>query len=66
MPGYYYDNLEGKYPGEFPNPERAFIIVDGSRDFPELVLLLKQTGRFSSLFKKNLGLFPDEYRKMLR
>ena len=46
MPGYYHDYLNEKYPGEFPDPESAFLSIDGSTDFPELVLLLKQIGHF--------------------
>ena len=46
MPGYYHDYLETRYPGQFPDPERAFLSVDGCTDFPELVLILKQIGRF--------------------
>lgn len=46
MPGYYQDYLEQIYPGEFPDPRRAFCSIDGCRDFPELVLVLKQIAGF--------------------
>ena len=46
MPGYYHDYLESKFPGEFPDPKSAFRSIDGSTDFPELVLILKQIGKF--------------------
>ena len=42
MPGYYEDYLRERYPGEFPDPKEAFRSIDGCRDFPELVLVLKQ------------------------
>ena len=47
MPYFYHDYIETKYPGVFPNPESAFQSIDGSIDFPELVLLLKQIGKFN-------------------
>lgn len=46
MPGYYRDYLKTAYPGEFPDPCSAFQSVDGCRDFPELVLVLKQIASF--------------------
>ena len=46
MPGFYHDYLESKYPGEFPDPEKAFLSIDGVTDFPELVLVLKQIESF--------------------
>lgn len=46
MPGYYHDYLEKKFPGEFPDAKSAFMSIDGCTDFPELVLLLKQIGKF--------------------
>lgn len=46
MPGYYHDYLEQKYPGEFSNPKNAFRSIDGTTDFPELVLVLKQIANF--------------------
>ena len=46
MPGYYHDYLEAKFPGEFPDPKTAFRSIDGCTDFPELVLILKQIGKF--------------------
>ena len=45
-PGYYHDYLENQYPGEFPDPRQAFLSIDGSTDFPELVLIFKQITRF--------------------
>ncbi|CQR73886.1 helix-turn-helix domain-containing protein [Sporomusa ovata] len=42
MPEYYEDYLRAKYPDEYENPQKAFSRIDGSIDFPELVLLLKQ------------------------
>ena len=56
MPGFYHDYLETRYPGEFPDPKSAFLSVDGSTDFPELVLLLKQIGRF-----QGTGIAADLY-----
>ena len=56
MPGYYHDYLEERYPGQFPDPKAAFLSVDGSTDFPELVLLLKQIGRF-----QGTGMAADLY-----
>ena len=46
MPGYYHDYLELRYPGEFPDAKKAFRSIDGSTDFPELTLILKQIQRF--------------------
>ena len=46
MPGYYHDYLENKYPGEFLDPKSAFRSIDGTTDFPELVLLIKQLGLY--------------------
>lgn len=46
MPGYYHDYLERRYPGEFPDPKAAFLSIDGSTDFPELILLLRQIEAF--------------------
>ena len=56
MPGYYHDYLESRYPGQFPDPRAAFLSVDGSTDFPELVLLLKQIGKF-----QGAGIAADLY-----
>lgn len=56
MPDYYEDYLKAKYPGEYENPLNAFLSVDGLKDFPELVFLLKQiknchfTGIYAKLF----------------
>lgn len=49
MPGYYQDYLEQMYPGEFPDPRKAFCSIDGCRDFPELVLVLKQIASFRGM-----------------
>ena len=46
MPGYYHDYLESRYPGEFPDPKSAFMSIDGCTDFPELMLVLSQLGKF--------------------
>ena len=46
MPGFYHDYLQQEYPGEFSDPEQAFISIDGTIDFPELILLMKQIGKF--------------------
>ena len=47
MPYFYHEYINTKYPGVFLNPESAFQSIDGSIDFPDLVLLLKQIGRFN-------------------
>ncbi|MCY9514839.1 helix-turn-helix domain-containing protein [Paenibacillus apiarius] len=46
MPEYYEDYLNAKYPGEYEDPRSAFISVDGSTDFPELVFLFRQIRNF--------------------
>ena len=46
MPGYYHDYLDQRYPGEFSDPRNAFRSIDGSTNFPELVLVLKQIAGF--------------------
>ena len=56
MPGFYNDYIEQKYPGQFTNPESAFMSVDGATDFPELVLVLKQIGKF-----KGTGMAAELY-----
>ena len=56
MPGFYHDYLEKRYPGEYPNPKNAFMSVDGLTDFPELVLILKQIGKF-----QGTGIAADLY-----
>ena len=48
MPAYYHDYLKTKYPGEYENPQDAFLSVDGSTNFPELMLLLKQIKNYRS------------------
>ncbi|MBU5591606.1 AraC family transcriptional regulator [Clostridium sp. MSJ-4] len=56
MPEYYNDYLQKQYPGEYKNPCSAFLSIDGAKDFPELVYLLKQvknyrgTGMSAKLF----------------
>ena len=42
MPGYYKDYLNEKYPGVFPDPEKAFQSIDGITHFPEMVMLFSQ------------------------
>lgn len=42
MPEYYRHYLQKRYPGEYEDPREAFRSVDGSVDFPELLLLLRQ------------------------
>ncbi|CQR73885.1 Regulatory protein PchR [Sporomusa ovata DSM 2662] len=42
MPEYYEDYLHARYLGEYEDLRNAFISIDGSTDFPELVFLLKQ------------------------
>ncbi|GAA0076620.1 AraC family transcriptional regulator [Clostridium sp. CTA-5] len=56
MPEYYKDYLQKKYPGEYKNPCSAFLSIDGTVNFPELISLLKQiknyrgTGMTAKLF----------------
>ncbi|WP_372632325.1 helix-turn-helix domain-containing protein [Cohnella sp.] len=56
MPDYYRDYLQTRYPGEYEDPREAFLSVDGSADFPELMILLGQikncrlTGLSAKLF----------------
>lgn len=42
MPAYYEDYLRKMYPGVYASPYDAFIEVDETTDFPEMVVLLKQ------------------------
>ena len=42
MPEYYRHDLQTRYPGEYEDPRDAFLSVDGSVDFPELLFLLRQ------------------------
>ncbi|WP_053956790.1 helix-turn-helix domain-containing protein [Inediibacterium massiliense] len=46
MPEYYEDYLKKKYPGEYKDPHSAFISIDGSNNFLEMVFLLKQIKNF--------------------
>jgi AraC-like DNA-binding protein len=56
MPEYYERYLKEKYQEEYINPYSAFLSIDGTIDFPELVLLLHQvknyrgTGMAAKLF----------------
>ncbi len=42
MPAYYEDHLKKCYPGENTNPHDAFLSLDETTDFPEMVRLLSQ------------------------
>ena len=44
MPAYYEDYLQRLYPGEYASPYDAFLEVDETTDFPEMVKLLHQNG----------------------
>ncbi|WP_129596256.1 helix-turn-helix domain-containing protein [Anaerophilus nitritogenes] len=46
MPKYYEDYLKNKYPEEYKDPHSAFMSIDGSNNFPEMVFLLKQLKNF--------------------
>lgn len=46
MPDYYENYLQTKYPREFKDPRSAFLSVDGSTHFPELILMMKQIKNF--------------------
>lgn len=46
MPEYYEKTLKEKYPEEYTNPQSAFLSIDGTIDFPELVLLLHQVKNY--------------------
>lgn len=54
-PDYYRDYLQGRF-GNIPDVRRAFALIDGRRDFPELIALFKQirayrgTGMAAELF----------------
>lgn len=56
MPDYYEKYLKEKYPGEYTNPHAAFLSIDETTQFPEMVLLLRQvknyrgTGMAAKLF----------------
>ncbi|MCH3963498.1 MAG: helix-turn-helix transcriptional regulator [Clostridium sp.] len=41
-PEYYENYLKKKYPDEYLNPKEAFLTLNESTDFPEMILLLKQ------------------------
>ena len=42
FPAYCEKILNVRYPGEFENPEATFSAINGTTDFPEMMLLLKQ------------------------
>lgn len=46
MPEYYESYLKEKYQDEYTNPQSAFLSIDGTIDFPELVLLLHQVKNY--------------------
>lgn len=46
MPAYYEDYLKQQYPGEYSNPQDAFLQVDETTSFPEMVLLLNQVKNY--------------------
>lgn len=46
MPEYYKRYLKEKYQEEYTNPQSAFLSIDGTIDFPELVLLLHQVKNY--------------------
>ncbi len=46
MPEYYERYLKEKYPEEYTNPQSAFLSIDGTIDFPELVFLLHQVKNY--------------------
>jgi AraC-like DNA-binding protein len=46
MPEYYERYLKEKYREEYTNPQSAFLSIDGTADFPELVLLLHQVKNY--------------------
>ncbi len=46
MPAYYEDYLKRQYPGEYSNPHDAFLCVDQTTDFPEMVKLLSQVKNY--------------------
>lgn len=56
LPDYYENYLKEKYPGEYTNPHAAFLSIDETTEFPEMVLLLHQvrnykgTGMAAKLF----------------
>lgn len=42
FPAYYEDYLKNNFPGEYQSPYDAFCSVEGTSDFPEMILLLNQ------------------------
>ncbi|MEA4847270.1 MAG: AraC family transcriptional regulator [Clostridiaceae bacterium] len=46
MPEYYEGYLKEKYREEYTNPQSAFLSIDGTIDFPELILLLHQVKNY--------------------
>lgn len=49
VPGYFCNYLNLKYPDKFPDPRAAFLNIDGSSDFPELLLLMRQIQAFQGV-----------------
>lgn len=47
MPDYYKNYLEAKYPKVYLNPQNAFLQIDETWNFPEMVLLLKQIKNYN-------------------
>lgn len=56
MPDYYDDALRRAYPGDYTSPREAFLAIDETTDFPEMVQLLteiaacRETGMAGALF----------------
>ncbi len=46
MPEYYERYLKEKYQEEYTNPQSAFLSIDGTIDFPDMVLLLHQVKNY--------------------
>lgn len=46
MPAYYEDYLKKQYTGEYTNPHDAFLSVNQTTDFPEMVKLLSQVKNY--------------------
>lgn len=46
MPAYYKDYLKKQYPGKYTNPHDAFLSVDQTTDFSEMVKLLAQVKNY--------------------
>ncbi len=46
MPAYYENYLQHNCPGQYRNPKDAFMGVDGTKNFPELIVVMKQLKNF--------------------